>query len=274
MVARELTKHCFHRILRCLCIFAVDAQLPNRCLASTYKYQATRVSLHHTSTPGSASLRCGGLFLYGVFSCCLRLYKTLRVSLHHTSTYAEMTLYKSAQNYFAAHLLHGCARAHQVLLPSSPALPLQSSGSDVQLLNRCLASTCKYYDKGLHSEASNDILRGRSTHVPRHHCIRFCGCDALLLAAHQRYTTARCRCAHTEWCVFRLAPMSHGGDCLSARSLLFIYLIFMLSVAQHFCIHCLFRMGGSDLSCAMPCYAGINLHTAFRYGYVCYFLVV
>jgi hypothetical protein len=86
MVARELTKHCFHRILRCLCIFAVDAQLPNRCLASTYKYQATRVSLHHTSTPGSASLRCGGLFIYGVFSCCLRLYKTLRVSLHHTST--------------------------------------------------------------------------------------------------------------------------------------------------------------------------------------------
>jgi len=122
---------------------------------------------------------------------------TETVSLHHTSTYAEMTLYKSAQNYFAAHLLHGCARAHQVLLPSSPALPLQSSGSDVQLLNRCLASTCKYYDKGLHSEASNDILRGRSTPVPRHHCIRFCGCNALLLAAHQRYTTARCTvCPH------------------------------------------------------------------------------
>jgi hypothetical protein len=38
MVARELTKHCFHRILRCLCSFAVDAQLLNRCLASTYKY--------------------------------------------------------------------------------------------------------------------------------------------------------------------------------------------------------------------------------------------
>jgi hypothetical protein len=231
MVARELTKHCFHRILRCLCIFAVDAQLPNRCLASTYKYQATRVSLHHTSTPGSASLRCGGLFIYGVFSCCLRLYKTLRVSLHHTSTYAEMTLYKSAQNYFAAHLLHGCARAHQVLLPSSPALPLQSSGSDVQLLNRCLASTCKYYDKGLHSEASNNILRGRSTPVPRHHCIRFCGCDALLLAAHQRYTTARCRCAHTEWCVFRLAnDIAWGG--------LFICLLFAVYLLDIYVICC------------------------------------
>ena len=44
----------------------------------------------------------------------------------------------------------------------------------------------------------------------------------------------------------------------------------MLSVAQHVSIHCLFRMGGSDSSCAMPCYAGINLHTAFRYEYVCY----
>ncbi len=44
----------------------------------------------------------------------------------------------------------------------------------------------------------------------------------------------------------------------------------MLSVAQHVSIHCLFRIGGSDLSCAMPCYAGINLHTAFRYEYVCY----
>ena len=66
MVARELTKHCFHRILRCLCSFAVDVQLLNRCLASTYK----------------------------------------------------------DYTYFAVHLLHGCARAHQ-LLPSYPALPLQ-----------------------------------------------------------------------------------------------------------------------------------------------------
>jgi len=61
------------------------------------------------------------------------------------AAYAEMTLYKSEQTYFATHLLHGCARAHQALLPSYPALPLQSSGSDAQLLNRCLASTYKYY---------------------------------------------------------------------------------------------------------------------------------
>jgi hypothetical protein len=33
-----------------------------------------------------------------------------------------------------------------------------------------------------------DILQGRSTTDPCHHCIRFCGCNALLLAAHQRYT--------------------------------------------------------------------------------------
>ena len=36
-----------------------------------------------------------------------------------------MTLYQSAQNYIAAHLLHGCPRAHQALLPSYPALPSQ-----------------------------------------------------------------------------------------------------------------------------------------------------
>ncbi len=37
----------------------------------------------------------------------------------------EMTLYHSAQNYIADHLLHGCTRAHQTLLPSYPALPSQ-----------------------------------------------------------------------------------------------------------------------------------------------------
>jgi hypothetical protein len=201
------------------CRLIIDDQLLNRCLASTYKYFTKGLHSAHaavfygqishqnrtrlqgfrfTIQAHQAPLRCvvEACLSMPRLSCCLRL-KDSRVSLHHTSTYAEMTLYKSAQNYFAAHLLHGCARAHQVLLPSSPALPLQSSGSDVQLLNRCLASTCKYYDKGLHSEASNDILRGRSTPVPRHHCIRFCGCDALLLAAHQRYTTARCTvCPH------------------------------------------------------------------------------
>ena len=35
-----------------------------------------------------------------------------------------MTLYKY-YTYFDAHLLHGCTRAHQGLLPSYPALPLQ-----------------------------------------------------------------------------------------------------------------------------------------------------
>ena len=61
MVARELTKHCFHRILRCLCSFAVDAQLLNRCLASTYKYYAKGLHSAHadvakpTYAPGSSS---------------------------------------------------------------------------------------------------------------------------------------------------------------------------------------------------------------------------
>ena len=42
------------------------------------------------------------------------------------------------------------------------------------------------------------------TTVPCHHCIRFCGCNALLLAAHQRYTKASCTvrlltCVHVVW---------------------------------------------------------------------------
>ena len=193
MVARELTKHCFHRILRCLCSFAVDAQLPNRCLASTYKYQDTRVSLHHTSTPGSASLRCGGLFIYGAFLAAVFAYTRLRVSLHHTSTSGT----------------------------SGKTASAMTSSRDAPIL---------WLPCTIASSTPTPVVR----------------------------------------CVFRLAPMSHGGDCLSACSLLFICLIFMLSVAQHVSIHCLFRMGGSDSSCAMPCYAGINLHTAFRYEYVCY----
>jgi len=40
----------------------------------------------------------------------------------------------------------------------------------------------------------------------------------------------------------------------------------MLSVAQHVSIHCLFRMGGV----IHPVLCLANLHTAFRYEYVCY----
>jgi hypothetical protein len=63
-----------------------------------------------------------------------------------------MTLYKSEQTYFAAHLLHGCRCAHQELLSSYPAIPFQfRSFFDAKLLNRCFASTYKYYTKDLHA---------------------------------------------------------------------------------------------------------------------------
>ena len=63
-----------------------------------------------------------------------------------------MTLYKSEQTYFATHLLHGCRRAHQELLPSYPALPVQFRiFFDAKLLNRCFASPYIYYTKGLHA---------------------------------------------------------------------------------------------------------------------------
>ncbi len=49
-----------------------------------------------------------------------------------------------------------------------------------------------------------DILQGRSTTDSWHHCIRFCGCNALLISAHQRYTKASCNvclftCTHVSW---------------------------------------------------------------------------
>jgi hypothetical protein len=64
-----------------------------------------------------------------------------------------MTLYKSQQTYFAAHLPHGCRRAHQELLPSYPALPVQFRILfDAKLLNRCFASPYIYFTKGLHAD--------------------------------------------------------------------------------------------------------------------------
>jgi MinD superfamily P-loop ATPase len=49
-----------------------------------------------------------------------------------------------------------------------------------------------------------DILQGRSTTDPCHHCIRFCDYNALLLSADHRYTKPRCNvclltCAHVSW---------------------------------------------------------------------------
>jgi hypothetical protein len=87
-----------------------------------------------------------------------------------------------------------------------------------------------------------DILQGRSTTDPCHHCIRFWSCNALLLAANQRYSLFTIT-LHNFCCSSRFYPLpvSHGGEWL------------------------------------ILCYAllcRINLHTVFRYSYVCYFLVV
>ena len=63
-----------------------------------------------------------------------------------------MTLCKSEQTYFDAHLLQGYRHAHQELLPSYPALPVQFRiFFDAKLLNRCFASPYIYYTKGLHA---------------------------------------------------------------------------------------------------------------------------
>ncbi len=112
---------------------------------------------------------------------------------------AEMTSYKSEQTYFAAHLLHGCTRAHQALLPSYPALPLQfrsrcpvaqpMSRFDIQVLRvfhsahaavakptfmhqaplRRLQTT-SYHTK-IQISRLRDILQGRYTTDPCHYCI-------------------------------------------------------------------------------------------------------
>ena len=149
--------------------------------------------------------------------------------------FIEMTLHKSEQIYFAAHLLHGCTRAHQALLPSYPALPLQfrsrcpvaqpMSRFDIQVLcqgftqctrwrgqtnlcTRLLFADCRplhitqRYQRLvicrplLSSEyCSEETNLKASWHPPGtlHYrpvplLYRFCGCNALLLAAHQRYT--------------------------------------------------------------------------------------
>jgi hypothetical protein len=119
-----------------------------------------------------------------------------RFTISHYYTYFAAHLLHGCAR---AHLLHGCARAHQALLPSYPALPLQfrsrcpvaqpMSRFDIQVLRvfhsahaavakptfmhqaplRRLQTT-SYHTK-IQISRLRDILQGRYTTDPCHYCI-------------------------------------------------------------------------------------------------------
>ncbi len=163
----------------------------------------------------------------------------------------EMTLYKSEQTYFAEHLLHGCRRTHQELIPSYPALPVQFRiFFDAKLLNRCFASPYQrlvIYRPLLSSEYCSEETNHKASWLPP--------------------GTLYYRPVPSLY-----SPMSHGGDCLS-DCLLFLCLIFRTPTIYDHTSH-LFHMGGRWLILGYVLLCRINLHTVFRYSYVCYFLVV
>ena len=215
--------------LRCGGLFIYDA-----FLAAVFAYTRLRVSLHHTSTQGSASLRCGGLFIYDnkvefQYPQLWKLYRFLfTIQAHkapfcrHEDTQAHYitsaSMFRVLRPPYTSTLLNqlrcfACyGRQTQAPYPSASMFRVLRPPYTRTLLNqlRCFASyghhtqapysisfdvsrpTAATHKHITASTRLSDILQGRYTTDLCHHCIRFCGCNALLLAAHQRYTKASC----------------------------------------------------------------------------------